>query len=80
MNLANTFKPLLTIFLLQNIFLEYLVFQSFDFERTLWRLFQKRVVSTKLDIHVFILWNLIYNSLHVNILVFIKKACAMQVL
>jgi hypothetical protein len=29
-------------------------FQSFDFERTWWRLFQKRVVRTKLDIYGFI--------------------------
>jgi hypothetical protein len=31
-----------------------LVFQSFDFENTWWRLFQKHVVRTKLDIYVFI--------------------------
>jgi hypothetical protein len=31
-----------------------LAFQSFDFERTWWRLFQKRVVRTKFDIYVFI--------------------------
>jgi len=31
----------------------YLAFQSFDFERTWWRLFQKRVVRTKFDIFVF---------------------------
>jgi hypothetical protein len=35
----------------------YLAFQSFDFERTWWRLFQKRVVHTKFDIFVFILTN-----------------------
>ena len=34
--------------------LNYSVFQSFDFERTLWRLFQKHAVYTKLDIYVFI--------------------------
>ena len=34
--------------------LNYLAFQSFDFEHTWWRLFQKRVVRTKLDINVFI--------------------------
>ena len=33
----------------------YLVFESFDFVRTWWRLFQKRVVCTKLDIYVFII-------------------------
>jgi len=32
----------------------YLAFQSFDFGRTWWRLFQKRVVRTKFDIYVFI--------------------------
>jgi hypothetical protein len=32
------------------------VFQPSDFERTCWRLFQKRVVRTKLDIYVFITW------------------------
>ena len=31
--------------------LNYLAFQSFDFERTRWKLFQKRVVHTKLDIY-----------------------------
>ena len=31
-----------------------LAFQSFDFERTWWRLFQKSVLGTKLDIYVFI--------------------------
>ena len=33
--------------------LNYLAFQSFDFERTWWRLFQKRVVRTKFDIYLF---------------------------
>jgi hypothetical protein len=33
--------------------LYYLAFQSFDFERTRWRLFQKRVVCTKFDIYFF---------------------------
>jgi len=33
--------------------LNYLAFPSFDFERTWWRLFQKRVVRTKFDIYVF---------------------------
>jgi len=32
----------------------YLTFQSFDLERT-WRLSQRRVVCSKLDIYVFIL-------------------------
>ena len=37
--------------------LNYLAFQSFDFECTWWRLFHKRVVCTKLDIYVFIITN-----------------------
>jgi len=32
--------------------------QSFDFERTWWRLFRKRTVRTKCDIYVFI-WHLV---------------------
>ena len=39
--------------------LNYLAFQSFDFECTWWRLFQKHVVGTKFDIKVFI-------TLHTN--------------
>ena len=35
--------------------LNYLAFQSLDFERTWWRLFQKRVVRAKLDIYGFII-------------------------
>ena len=38
------------VFLLQS----YLTFQSFDFERTWLKLFQKRIMATKLDIDVFI--------------------------
>ena len=34
--------------------LNYLTWQLFGFERTRWRLFQKRVVSTTFDIYVFI--------------------------
>ena len=34
--------------------LYYLTFQSFDFERTWWRLFQKRDARTKFDIYAFI--------------------------
>ena len=34
--------------------LNYLAFQSFDFERTWWRLVQKRVVRTTFDIYIFI--------------------------
>jgi hypothetical protein len=46
----------------------YLAFQSFDFVRTWWRLFQKRVVRTKFDIYVFIIqtyiqsWGLIFHQ------------------
>ena len=38
--------------------------KSFDFERTWWRLFQKRVVHTKFDIYVFIifLYNIVANN------------------
>ena len=35
-------------------FLNYLAFHPFDFERTWWKLFQKRIVRTKFDIYVFI--------------------------
>ena len=46
--------------------LNYLAFQSFHFELTWWRLPQKRVVRTKLDIYIFIIcnwfsWNLLLN-------------------
>jgi hypothetical protein len=34
---------------------KHLNYLAFDFERTWWRLFQKRVVRTKFDIYVFIL-------------------------
>jgi hypothetical protein len=37
--------------------LNYLAFQSFDFGRTWWKLFQKCVVCTKFDIYVFIIQN-----------------------
>ena len=52
------------IVFISDITLNYLAFPSFDFERTCWRVFQKRLVCTKLDIYVFIskstpliLWN-----------------------
>ena len=41
--------------------LNYLSFQSFNFERTWWRLFQKRVVHTKFDIYGFI-QNMYFND------------------
>jgi hypothetical protein len=34
--------------------LNYVAFQSFDYQRGWWGLLQKRVVCTKLDIYVFI--------------------------
>jgi hypothetical protein len=34
--------------------LKFLVFQSFDFERTCWRVIQERAVRTNIDIYVFI--------------------------
>jgi hypothetical protein len=37
-----------------NDILNYLDVQPFDYERTWWRLFQKRVVRTKFDIYVLI--------------------------
>ena len=33
----------------------YVAFESFDFERIWWRLFQKRAIHTKFDIYVFIM-------------------------
>jgi hypothetical protein len=44
-------------------FLNYMAFPSLDLARTLWRLFQKRVVCTKLDIWGFlVLIHIIYNK------------------
>ena len=37
-----------------------MAFQSFDFERTWWRLFQKRIMRTKFDISVFIIFHAFY--------------------
>jgi hypothetical protein len=37
--------------------LNYFAFYSFDFERTWWKLFQKRVVRSKFNIYVFIICN-----------------------
>jgi hypothetical protein len=36
------------------MFLNYLAFQPFNFERTWWRLFQKHVVCPKFDIYSFL--------------------------
>ena len=41
----------------------YLAFQSFYFERTWWRLFQKLVVRTKFDIYVFMIQTYIQRPL-----------------
>ena len=49
--LAILFRPFDFIFPKS---LNYLAFQSSDFERIWWRLFQKHVMCTKLDIYVFI--------------------------
>ena len=38
-----------------------MAFQSIDFERTWWRLFQKRVVYTKFDIYIFMYQFYTYN-------------------
>jgi len=40
--------------LISTFWWNYLAFQHFGFERTLWRFFQKRVVRTKFDIYFFI--------------------------
>jgi hypothetical protein len=45
-----------TFFALYTFFLNYMVFQPFDFERTWWRLFQKRVVCTKFDMFGVFWW------------------------
>ena len=47
MTLPNFCYPVL---LLPKSFKLYLAFQSFDFEHNWWRLFQKRILSTKLEI------------------------------
>jgi hypothetical protein len=43
------------VFISNNILANYFTFQSFDFERTWWWLFQIRGVHTKFDIYVFII-------------------------
>ena len=48
-------KPQIGFCCFSTKFFNYLTFQSFDFERTRWRLFQKRVVRTKFDIYVCII-------------------------
>ena len=39
----------------KNLYLNYFAFKSFDFERTWWRLFQKRVVRATFNIYVIII-------------------------
>jgi hypothetical protein len=43
-------------------YFNYMTFQSFDFEDTWWRIFQKRVMRTKFDIYVFIFIYFIYKT------------------
>jgi hypothetical protein len=42
------------VFFSKNLETDYFVFYSYDLERTWWRLFQKCVICTKLNIYVFI--------------------------
>jgi hypothetical protein len=51
----NSYYISYTYFCSQTL-VNYLAFQSFDFERTWWRLFQKSVVYSEFDIYVFIIW------------------------
>ena len=55
-NLSGFWLPALeTIFTWSERFLIYLGFQYLDYEGTLWRLFQKLIVCTKVDIYVVII-------------------------
>jgi hypothetical protein len=64
--------------------LNYFTFHSFDFERTWWRLFQKRVVRTKFYIYGFIPFkvNNIYGYIFIYFkfskLFFLYKLCIMS--
>ena len=49
-----------------------LVFQSFDFERTWGKLFQKHVARSKFDIYVYIIWHLIVKTICQHI-VFVEQ-------
>jgi hypothetical protein len=55
--------------------LNYLALQSFDFERTWWRLFQKRVMRTKVYIYVYIVivihFVLVISLSHLSVINFI---------
>jgi hypothetical protein len=43
-----------------------LAFQSLDFVRTWWRLFQKRIVRTKLDIYVLFYYKTLHRNLQIE--------------
>jgi len=51
--LIDIFTTLWSCLYCYQTLLNYFPFQSFDVERTWWRLFQKRLVRTKFDIYVF---------------------------
>jgi hypothetical protein len=51
--------------------LNYLAFQPFDFERTWWRLFQKRIVRTKFDIYVLLSVNCDRSVVFIRVLWFL---------
>ena len=53
--------------------LNYLAFQSIDFERTRLRLFQEHVVNTKFDIYVYIAGNICKNCVFFFTVVYRKK-------
>ena len=55
MTLSDFGYPVYTFGFIAPKALNYLAFQSFDFDRTWWKLFQKRVVRTKFDNYVFII-------------------------
>jgi hypothetical protein len=44
----------------------FFTFQSFYFERTWWRLFQKRVMCTKLDIYFFFFFHYYTTNININ--------------
>ena len=53
--------------------LNYLAFQSFDFERTWWSLFQKRVVRTKFDTYVLLTNKKLDSSETIFLLIFVEN-------
>jgi hypothetical protein len=56
------------------LFLNYLAFQSVDYERTWWMLFQKGVLRTKFDIYVFYCQYLIYDVINIVYIVVLSVA------